>query len=142
LNSSKTLIIAQALGRLPKRPLEDTSLAQFRQSRPAVRLTRNLVAALTIHRGQRIARPVLALGVDAPGAGHDKLHDLMVTQDCCDALPALVRDHLMCAVVDRLIPVMQKHDIEGLVMGVAQAGKRRGPPCIRLASTRRRHRGA
>jgi hypothetical protein len=30
-----------------------------------------------------------------------------------------VRDHLVCRVVDRLIPVTQKHDIEGLVMGVA-----------------------
>ncbi len=80
-------------------------------------------SALTIHRGTThrspIARPVLVLGVDAPGAGHDKLHDLMVTQDYYDALPAVVRDHLVCRVVDRLIPVTQKHDIEGLVMGVA-----------------------
>ena len=29
-----------------------------------------------------------------------------------------VRDHLVCRVVDRLVPVTQKHDIEGLVMGV------------------------
>src|SRR3984957_19156818 len=63
-------------------------------------------SALTIHRGTThrspIARPVLVLGVDAPGAGHDKL-----------------RDHLACRVVEQLIPVTQKHDIEGLVMGVA-----------------------
>jgi hypothetical protein len=80
-------------------------------------------SALTIHRGTThlspIARPVLVLGVDAPGAGHDKLHDLMVTQDFYDGLPEVVRDHLACRVVDRLIPVTQKHDIEGLVMGVA-----------------------
>ncbi|MGC2783099.1 MAG: hypothetical protein WA397_04530 [Roseiarcus sp.] len=43
----------------------------------------------------------------------------MVTQDYYDALPAVVRDHLVCRAVDRLIPVTQKHDIEGLVMGVA-----------------------
>jgi hypothetical protein len=30
-----------------------------------------------------------------------------------------VRDHLVCSVVKELIPVTQKHDIEGLVMGVA-----------------------
>jgi hypothetical protein len=60
---------------------------------------------------------VLVLGVDAPGAGHDELHDLMVTQDYFDALPLLVRDHLVCRLVDKLEPVIQKHDIEGLVMG-------------------------
>jgi hypothetical protein len=78
-------------------------------------------SALTIHRGTQhdspIARPVLVLGVDQPGAGHAELHDLMVTQDYYDALPQQVRDHLVCRVVDELIPVTQKHDIEGLVMG-------------------------
>ena len=53
----------------------------------------------------------------APGAGHAALHDLMVTQDYYDALPQSVRDHLVCRVVDKLVPVTQKHDIEGLVMG-------------------------
>ncbi|MGA8446749.1 MAG: phytanoyl-CoA dioxygenase family protein [Roseiarcus sp.] len=80
-------------------------------------------SALTIHRGTThaspIARPVMVLGVDAPGAGHDKLHDLMATQAYYDALPPVVRDHLVCRVVDKLTPVAQKHDIEGLVMGVA-----------------------
>ncbi|HEV2899992.1 MAG TPA: hypothetical protein VGX71_19595 [Pseudaminobacter sp.] len=57
------------------------------------------------------------LGVDAPGAGHAALHDMMVTQKYYDALPATVRDHLVCRVVDELVPVTQKHDIEGLVMG-------------------------
>ncbi len=75
-------------------------------------------SALTIHRGTAhpspIARPVLVLGADAPGAGHDKLHDLMVTQDFFDALPPDVRKHLVCRVVEKLIPVTQKHDIERL----------------------------
>ena len=78
-------------------------------------------SALTIHRGTAhpspIARPVLVLGVDAPGAGHAALHDLMVTQEYHDALPEAVRRHLVCRVVDKLMPVRQKHDIEGLVMG-------------------------
>jgi hypothetical protein len=78
-------------------------------------------SALTIHRGTQhdspVARPVLVLGVDRPGAGHAELHDLMVTQDYYDALPQPVRDHLVCRVVEELIPVNQKHDIEGLVMG-------------------------
>jgi len=34
------------------------------------------------------------------------------------ALPPSVRDHLVCRVADQLTPVTQKHDIEGLVMGV------------------------
>jgi hypothetical protein len=78
-------------------------------------------SALTVHRGtdhpSPIARPVLVLGVDAPGAGHAALHDLMVTRDYYEALPQSVRDHLVCRVVDELVPVTQKHDIEGLVMG-------------------------
>ena len=79
-------------------------------------------SALTVHRGRAhgspIARPVLVLGVDAPGAGHDKLHDPMATKDYYDGLPSIVRDHLVCRIVDRLEPVTQKHDIEGLAMGV------------------------
>lgn len=77
--------------------------------------------ALTVHRGTEhlspIARPVLVLGVDAPGAGHAALHDMMVTQEWNDALPELARDHLVCRVVDQLVPITQKHGIEGLVMG-------------------------
>jgi hypothetical protein len=79
-------------------------------------------SALTVHRGTAhaspIARPVLVLGVDAPGAGHAALHDMMVTPDYHAALPQVVKDHLVCRVVDELVPVTQKHDIEGLVMGV------------------------
>ena len=79
-------------------------------------------SALTVHRGTAhpspVSRPVLVLGVDAPGAGHAALHDMMVTQDYYDALPQSVREHLVCRVVEALVPVTQKHDIEGLVMGV------------------------
>lgn len=79
-------------------------------------------SALTIHRGTAhrspIARPVLVLGVDAPGAGHAALHDLMVTRSFHQKLPPSVRRHLVCRVVDRLVPVTQKHEIEGLVLGV------------------------
>ncbi len=78
-------------------------------------------SALTLHRGTAhpspISRPVLVLGVDAPGAGHAALHDMMVTRDYHAALPRSVRDHLTCRVVDELVPITQKHDIEGLVMG-------------------------
>jgi hypothetical protein len=79
-------------------------------------------SALTVHRGTThrspIARPVLVIGVDAPGAGHAALHDMMVTRDYYEALPQSLRDRLACRVVDELAPITQKHDIEGLVMGV------------------------
>jgi hypothetical protein len=42
----------------------------------------------------------------------------MVTQEYYDALPPVVLDHLVCRVVDQTAPVTQKHDIEGLEMGV------------------------
>ena len=78
-------------------------------------------SALTIHRGTANrsdeSRPVLVLGVDAPGAGHAELHDMAVTTDYHAALPEEVRRHLNCRVVDRLEPIVQKHTIEGLVMG-------------------------
>ena len=78
-------------------------------------------SALMIHRGTRhdspIARPVLVIGVDAPRAGHAALHDMMVTKDYYEGLPQIVRDHLVCRVVESLVPITQKHDIEGLVMG-------------------------
>jgi hypothetical protein len=82
-------------------------------------------SALTVHRGTAhpspIPRPVLVLGVDAPGAGHAALHDMMVTPDFYAGLPANVREHLVCRVVDELVPITQKHDIEGLVLGVDEA---------------------
>jgi hypothetical protein len=80
-------------------------------------------SALTIHRGTANhtdkSRPTLVLGVDAPGAGHDELHDTAVTRPYWEALPEQVRRHLVCKVVDELVPITQKHTIEGLVMGEA-----------------------
>ncbi|WP_345714186.1 phytanoyl-CoA dioxygenase family protein [Kineococcus glutinatus] len=80
-------------------------------------------SALTIHRGTRNrstrARPVLVLGVDAPGAGNAEHHDMAVTRAFHAALPERVREHLVCPVVDELAPIVQKHSIEGLVMGEA-----------------------
>lgn len=80
-------------------------------------------SALTVHRGTKNesakSRPVLVLGVDAPGAGNDEHHDLAVTRTYWESLPQRVRDHLSCPIVDELTPITQKHTIEGLVMGEA-----------------------
>ncbi|MEU4773671.1 phytanoyl-CoA dioxygenase family protein [Micromonospora sp. NPDC023644] len=78
-------------------------------------------SALTIHRGtpnvSALSRPVLVLGVDAPGAGNADHHDMAVTRGYWESLPEQVRAHLSCPVVDALTPIRQKHTIEGLVMG-------------------------
>lgn len=80
-------------------------------------------SALTVHRGTAnvsdTARPVLVLGLDAAGAGNGERHDLAVTHEYWRGLPRSVRDHLHCPVVDELVPIRQKHTIEGLVMGEA-----------------------
>ena len=78
-------------------------------------------SALTVHRGTAhpspIARPVLVLGVDAPGAGHAALHDMAVTRAFHASLSAETQARLVCRIVDELRPITQKHDIEGLEMG-------------------------
>jgi hypothetical protein len=80
-------------------------------------------SALTIHRGTANhsdkSRPVLVLGVDAPDARNAERHDLQVTQEFFDALPASVRPRMECRVVNVLQPIVQAHTIEGLVMGEA-----------------------
>jgi len=80
-------------------------------------------SALTIHRGTKnestLSRPVLVLGVDAPGAGNAEHHDMAVSRQYWEQLPQRVRDHMRCPVVDQLTPITQKHTIEGLVMGEA-----------------------
>ena len=80
-------------------------------------------SALTIHRGtenfSEKSRPVLVLGVDAPGAGNAEHHDMAVTRAFYDSLPERVQRHLVCPIVDELTPITQKHSIEGLMMGEA-----------------------
>ncbi|CAA9343627.1 MAG: FIG01134926: hypothetical protein [uncultured Nocardioidaceae bacterium] len=79
-------------------------------------------SALTVHRGTpnvgSEARPVVVLGVDAPGAGNHEHHSPAATKEYWEALPERVKSHLQtCEVVDELVPITQKHNIEGLVMG-------------------------
>ncbi|HZG75371.1 MAG TPA: phytanoyl-CoA dioxygenase family protein [Paenibacillus sp.] len=80
-------------------------------------------SALTIHRGTANrsdkARPVLVLGVDAPGANNHERHDLQMTRGYYESLPDDLKAHVLCRIVDRLEPIVQKHDIEGLKMGEA-----------------------
>jgi len=80
-------------------------------------------SALTIHRGTANrsdkARPVLVLGVDAPGANNHERHDLQVTRDFYESLPEALRARLYCRVVDKLEEIVQAHTIEGLMMGEA-----------------------
>lgn len=80
-------------------------------------------SALTIHRGTANhsdkSRPVLVLGVDAPGAINAERHDLQVTRGFYESLPDFVKQHLTCRVVDKLEPIVQAHTIEGLMMGEA-----------------------
>jgi ectoine hydroxylase-related dioxygenase (phytanoyl-CoA dioxygenase family) len=77
--------------------------------------------ALTIHRGTAhaspIARPVLVLGVVAGEVANPDEHDLAITRQFADRLRPQVREHLLHRVVDELEPIVQRHDIEGLVMG-------------------------
>lgn len=78
---------------------------------------------LTVHRGTENhsgrSRAVLILGMvsaDMPLA-ETQVHDLTVSQPYYDRLPEAVREHLRCRVVDHLQPIVQQHDIEGLMMG-------------------------
>ncbi len=76
-------------------------------------------SALTIHRGtanrSQLARPVLVVGVDAPGAINAQHHDLQVTREYAAGLPEQVLAHLTCRTVEQLEPVIQHHVIEGLL---------------------------
>jgi hypothetical protein len=81
-------------------------------------------SALTIHRGTpnhtSISRHTLVLGADAPDARNAERHDLQFTRGYYAELPAAVRSHLTCRVVEQLEPIVQAHTIEGLVMGEAR----------------------
>jgi hypothetical protein len=78
-------------------------------------------SALTIHRGtanrSNLSRPVFVLGVDAPDANNAARHDLQTTRAYWESLPAQVREHMTCRVVDSLEDIVQLHTIEGLTMG-------------------------
>lgn len=80
-------------------------------------------SALTIHRGtanrSRKARPVLVLGVDAPGANNAERHDLQITRAFHATLPSYLLEHLTYRLVDQLEVIDQGHTIEGLMMGDA-----------------------
>ena len=82
-------------------------------------------SALTVHRGtanhSAKSRPVLVFGLDAPGAGNDARHDTAVTPEFWASLPASLRAHLDCPIVETLRPITQKHTIEGLVMGASDS---------------------
>lgn len=75
-----------------------------------------------------VVRPVLMLGVDAPNARCAALHDMIMTWEYYDALPVSVWEHLGCRTLETLVPMMQKHDIKGLVMGVEEAALSPGQP--------------
>ncbi|WP_426107873.1 phytanoyl-CoA dioxygenase family protein [Massilia sp. TSP1-1-2] len=78
-------------------------------------------SALTIHRGtanvSQQARPAFVLGVDGPDGRNAERHDLQLTRAYNDKLPAALRDHLHCRIVDTLQPLVQAHTIQGLLMG-------------------------
>ncbi|WP_207534040.1 phytanoyl-CoA dioxygenase family protein [Desertivirga arenae] len=80
-------------------------------------------SALTIHKGTANvsdkSRPVLVLGVDAPGAINAERHDLQVTHEYFEKLPDYVKRHLTYRLVSKLEPIVQAHTIEGLMMGEA-----------------------
>jgi ectoine hydroxylase-related dioxygenase (phytanoyl-CoA dioxygenase family) len=72
-------------------------------------------SALTIHRGTANrsdkSRPVLVLGVDAPGARNAERHDLQLTRRYFETLPEYLRQHLTYRLVDELEPIHQGHTI-------------------------------
>lgn len=78
---------------------------------------------LTIHRGTQnhsdSSRAVLILGAVTGDTDPREIevHDLFLTRRYFDTLPEAVRPHLLCTLVDELAPIVQKHNIEGLMMG-------------------------
>ena len=80
-------------------------------------------SGLAVHRGTAhaspIARPVLILGVVSGDAANPDEHDLRLTRAFEAGLSDDVRAHLLYRSVDSLEPIVQRHDIEGLMMGDA-----------------------
>lgn len=97
------------------------SLAERRHPR---RGDMSVRTGLTVHRGTANlsgqSRAVLVLGVATAALARETdegVHEIAITSAYYDRLPQAVRRHLRCKVVDELTPIVQKHDIEGLVMG-------------------------
>jgi hypothetical protein len=61
---------------------------------------------------------VLILGVVAGDVANAEEHDLELSRGYYESLPEELKGRLLCRVVDSLQPITQRHDIEGLVMGV------------------------
>ncbi len=78
-------------------------------------------SALAVHRGTAnhttSSRAVLVLGVTAADVQVSDIHRLVVTRGYHRALPAAVSRRLHAVLVDELQPLVQRHDIEGLLMG-------------------------
>lgn len=98
--------------------------AQLGERRHPRRGDMSVRTGLTIHRGTANhsdrARAVLVIGVVTArlaGSADTDMHEIHVTRRYLEQLPAAVREHLRCTVVDELRPIVQRHDIEGLVMG-------------------------
>jgi hypothetical protein len=76
-------------------------------------------SGLTIHRGTANVsdepRPVLIIGVVANDVTDADAHQLEVTADYLEQLPAVVRDHLFYKLTDTIGPLRQRHMIEGLL---------------------------
>lgn len=77
---------------------------------------------LTLHRGtansSNTARPVLILGAADATVDTSVEHEIVVTRGYYDALPSAVREHLrVTRITHELEPLVQRHTIEGLVMG-------------------------
>jgi alkanesulfonate monooxygenase SsuD/methylene tetrahydromethanopterin reductase-like flavin-dependent oxidoreductase (luciferase family) len=91
-------------------------------------------SALTVHRGtanhSEKSRPVLILGVDAPGASPPGLHDMTITREFAESLPPEVRRHIGARVVDRLEPIVQTHLIEASSWARTPEAR---PPAMRYA---------
>lgn len=74
---------------------------------------------LTIHRGTANRsdepRPVLIVGIVAADVADSEVHQLEVTPGYLESLPAAIREHLFCRVVENAGPIRQHHMIEGLL---------------------------
>lgn len=104
-------------GMFPPRELWPRYVERAQQKMPR-RGDISVRSALAIHRGtanRSQSRPVLVVGVDAPGAANAQHHDLQITHDYAAKLPPQVLAHLTYRVVERLEPVIQHHVIDGLL---------------------------